>query len=71
MLSEEFLEEWSQNCIENTLGSDILNILDQWSTVFSLKPLDVCIVGGERGSCPHDVLNDVPSWVLRSVQAQK
>jgi hypothetical protein len=70
-MSEEFLEEWSLNCIENTLGSDILSSIDQWCTVFCLKPLDIWIAGGERGACPHDVLNDVPSWVMRSVQAEK
>jgi hypothetical protein len=54
-----------------TQGSRRPEDIDQWCTVFCLKPLDIWIAGGERGACPHDVLNDVPSWVMRSVQAKK
>jgi hypothetical protein len=53
------------------MGSDILNVIDQWCTIFSLKPLDIWIAGGERGCCPNDMLNDIPGWIMRSVQGKK
>jgi hypothetical protein len=71
LLSEDLLAAWSQNCLDNTMGSDILNVIDQWCTIFSLKPLDIWIAGGERGCCPNDMLNDIPGWIMRSVQGNK